>query len=104
MPVPSYDRLFNPTLEALHKLGGSASIEELVDDIARLLALRDSDLAEAIPNDTQSRFEYRLAWARSYLKAFGLLRKLGARSLVAHRGREGVWHQRNGVYPPPGRG
>jgi len=37
MPVPPYDRLFNPTLEALHNLGGSASIEELTDEVARLL-------------------------------------------------------------------
>jgi restriction system protein len=89
MPVPSYDRLFNPTLEALHKLGGSASIEELVDEVARLLALSDTDLAEAIPNGTQSRFEYRLAWARSYLKAFGLLQnsERGVWSLTA-RGKE----------------
>jgi restriction system protein len=89
MPVPSYDRLFNPTLDALHKLGGSASIEELVDEVARLLALSDSDLAETIPNGTQSRFEYRLAWARSYLKAFGLLQnsERGVWSLTA-RGKE----------------
>lgn len=89
MPVPSYDRLFTPTLEALHKLGGSASIEELVDEVARLLALSDTDLAETISNGTQSRFEYRLAWARSYLKAFGLLQnsERGVWSLTA-RGKE----------------
>lgn len=31
--VPTYDQLLNPTLHALHRLGGSASIHELVDEI-----------------------------------------------------------------------
>lgn len=89
MPVPPYDRLFNPTLEALHNLGGSASIEELADEVARLLGLTDADLAETVPNGTQSRFEYRLAWARSYLKAFGLVQnsERGVWSLTV-RGKE----------------
>ena len=73
MSVPKYDQLFNPILDAIHKLGGSASIEELVEEVARSLALSDRDLAETVTNGAQSRFEYRLAWARSYLKAFGVL-------------------------------
>ncbi len=28
-----YDELFNPTLQALHKLSGSASINEIEDEI-----------------------------------------------------------------------
>src|SRR2546422_8762699 len=89
MPVPRFDGLFNPALEALHNLGGSASIAELADEVARLLALSDADLAESISNGTQSRFEYRLAWARTYLKGFGLLQnsERGVWSLTA-RGKE----------------
>lgn len=73
MAVPRFDRLFNPTLRALHNLGGSASIDELVDEVARILDLSDADLAERIKGGTRSRFDYRLTWARSYLKIFGLI-------------------------------
>lgn len=37
--VPSDDKLLNPTLKALHRLGGSASIQELVDEMTLLLDL-----------------------------------------------------------------
>lgn len=73
MPVPTYDKLFNPTLQALHGLGGSGRIDEIVDEVARILQLSDADVAETTKKGTLSRFEYRLAWARSYLKAFGLV-------------------------------
>jgi Mrr N-terminal domain len=48
-------------------------LPELADEVARLLSLTDSDLAETTRDGAQSRCEYRSAWARSYLKAFGLL-------------------------------
>jgi hypothetical protein len=35
--VPPFDELMNPTLQALKRLGGSASIDELVPEIVRLL-------------------------------------------------------------------
>lgn len=73
MSIPKFDQLFTPALQALHNLGGSASIEELVDEVARLLGLSDIELAETTRDGSQARFAYRLAWARSYLKAFGLL-------------------------------
>ncbi len=72
MAVPQFFELFNPTLQALRNLGGSASIQELVDEVAKILSLTEGDLAEQKPSG-QPQFEYRLAWARSYLKAFGLL-------------------------------
>ena len=72
MAVPQYFELFNPTLHALRNLGGSSSIPELVDEVAKILSLSEEDLAEQKPSG-QPQFEYRLAWARSYLKAFGLL-------------------------------
>lgn len=37
--VPTFDELMNPTLQALKRLGGSASIDELVPEIVRLLEL-----------------------------------------------------------------
>lgn len=72
MPIPTFDSLFNPLLEALRHLGGSASIAELVDETARIIGISDQELEEQTSRG-QPRFAYRLAWARSYLKAYGLL-------------------------------
>lgn len=72
MTVPKFDELMTPALQALHNLGGSASNSELVDETAKLLKMSEVDLALTTKSGV-SRFEYRLAWARSYLKSFGLL-------------------------------
>lgn len=72
MAVPTYDRLFQPLLDALHSLGGSASIAEQEDRVAELLRLNDEDIAE-IHRGNRTKFSYRLAWARNYLKRFGIL-------------------------------
>lgn len=70
--VPKFDELFNPLLEALRNLGGSGSNSELVDETGRIVGLSDGELDEQTPQG-QPRFAYRLAWARSYLKSFGLV-------------------------------
>lgn len=72
MTVPKFDDLFNPLLTALMVLGGSASIRELEDEVAQALDISETDL-EAQDHQGRSQFGYRLAWARSYLKAVGLV-------------------------------
>lgn len=72
MPVPKYDDLFTPLLKAMHELGGSASISEQEDRVASDLGLSDKDVAE-IHRGSTTKLHYRLAWARTYLKNFGLL-------------------------------
>lgn len=72
MSIPKFDALFNPLLEALRDLGGSGSNSELADAVARILQLSDEELEEQTRRG-QPRFSYRLGWARSYLKAYGLL-------------------------------
>lgn len=71
--VPTFDELMNPTLQALKRLGGSGSIDELVPEIVRLLEL-PQDLAD-VPHGTSGRteLEYRSAWARTYLRNAGLI-------------------------------
>jgi restriction system protein len=72
MAVPKYDDLFNPLLEALHNLGSSASIAELEQSVAKVLKLTETDLEK--PHDgNRTKFSYNLAWARTYLKRFGLI-------------------------------
>ncbi|MEA3187232.1 MAG: restriction system protein [Chthoniobacter sp.] len=72
MPIPKYDDLFNPLLQALHELGSSASVAELEDRVAALLKLSEEDVT-VIHKGNRTRFSYNLAWARTYLKKFGLI-------------------------------
>jgi restriction system protein len=73
--VPSYHELMNPLLRALRSLGGSGTINEIDDKVVELEKFPDEILE--LPHDpeksTQTQIEYRLAWARSYLKKYGML-------------------------------
>jgi restriction system protein len=72
MPVPKYDELFEPLLQAIQQLGGSASVAEQEDTVAAILHLTEKEIAE-IHRGTTTKLSYRLAWARNYLKRFGIL-------------------------------
>ena len=71
--VPTFDELMSPTLQALKRLGGSASIDELVPEIVRLMGL-PQEVAD-VPHGTSGRteLEYRSAWARTYLRKAGFI-------------------------------
>lgn len=73
--MPKFYELMNPLLCAIRELGGSASIEEISSHVAATLNLPDDVLS--IPHDpdrsSQTELEYRLAWARTYLKKYGLI-------------------------------
>ena len=76
--VPPYDQLFNPVLEALRKLGGSASNEELDAEVVRTLDLPPAVVELGhLGSTTQTELEYRTAWARTYLKKAGLIENSG---------------------------
>lgn len=71
----TYDKLMQPTLDALRALGGSGTIEEIyfkVVEIARI-PKEQLDIRHNPDKGTQTEIEYRLAWARTYLKKYGLL-------------------------------
>lgn len=72
--VPTYDKFLIPTVEALKILGGSGAIEEINETVYEIAQL-DQETLE-VPhgeNGLQSKVDYRLAWARTYLKKFGLI-------------------------------
>lgn len=73
--MPKYHELMNPVLQALHSLGGSGTIEEIFSQVSASLNLPDEVLT--IPHDpdrsSQTEVEYRLSWARTYLKKYGLI-------------------------------
>lgn len=72
MPIPKYDELFNPLLQAVRNLGGSASVAEQEDEVATILKLTDAEVLE-IHRGNRTKLSYRLAWARNYLKRYGAL-------------------------------
>ncbi len=73
--LPTYDDLMNPLLEALRKLGGSGSIEEIYAKTVEITGVSDEILAQLHDPEKSSQTEvgYRLAWARTYLRKYGLL-------------------------------
>ncbi len=75
--IPSYPTLFEATFAALRALGGSASNEELLDQVIQDLALPASVIEVPHGSSGMSEIEYRLAWARTYLKNAGLVLNSG---------------------------
>ncbi|MGV6996363.1 restriction endonuclease [Desulfovibrio sp. QI0430] len=75
MKMPSFDQLILPTLNALENLGGSGSIEEIASTVIQNLNLPEAVTSQPHNADkpSQTEVEYRLAWARTYLKKYGLI-------------------------------
>lgn len=69
--MPTYSDLLWPTLEVLKNNGGSASIQELSEQVTRLLALPDEISDQLHGEGPQTEVDYRLAWARTNLKWAG---------------------------------
>ena len=72
--LPTFDDLLIPIVKALIQLGGSGTIEEINSKVYEITELPD-DILQVPHGDegTTNEVDYRLAWARTYLKKFGLL-------------------------------
>jgi len=69
--VPPYDKLLYPTVRALKARGGSGTIEEITNKVIELEKI-PADIATAMhTTHSMTALEYRLAWARTYLKRVG---------------------------------
>ena len=71
--LPTWKDLLWPTLEAIRELGGSGTIQEIESKAAQLLGLPEDQQALLHKNGPNTEVNYRLAWARSYLKGVGAL-------------------------------
>ena len=71
---PQTKFFFEPTLKALQSLGGSGSIEEIFKTVATITHL-PNEVLDIMHNFTMTEVEYRLAWARTYLKNYGAIEK-----------------------------
>lgn len=81
-------RYFGPLLEALRKLGGSGTPDEVVEQIAADMALSDEEQNELLPSGG-SRLKTNVAWGRFYLVQEGLLDSSSKRGVwsLTERGR-----------------
>jgi restriction system protein len=72
---PTYDTMFNPLLQAVKDLGGSGTIEEIENRVAELMALSPEqvEILQDAKRPGRTKFQYRLAWARTYLGKYGVL-------------------------------
>ena len=72
--APSYRQLIIPTYKALLKLGGSGTNNEICEQVIKNLQLPDDAVDEShLGNENQTELEYQLAWARTYLKNYGII-------------------------------
>lgn len=69
---PQVRFFYEPTLRALNELGGSGSNEEIYNRVVAITNLAN-DVLDAMHNFTMTEVEYRLAWARTYLKNYGAI-------------------------------
>ncbi len=67
--IPQFYQLIVPTFSALKALGGSGGNNEILDKIIELMNLPDSVVDYPhLGSTTMTELQYRLAWARTYLK------------------------------------
>ena len=71
--IPPYNELLWPTLRAVRELGHSAKLDEIDEKVIELEDFSDAQLALLHKDGPRSEIEYRLAWARTYLKGIGAL-------------------------------
>jgi restriction system protein len=71
---PTCTELILPTYKALLELGGSGTNNEIYEQIIKDLQLSDEIVDEShLGSENQMELEYQLAWARTYLKNFGVI-------------------------------
>jgi len=71
--VPSYFDLLWPTLHAVIAIDGSGHLSEIDRAVVERESFSEGQQAVLHGDGPQTEIEYRLAWARTYLKGMGLL-------------------------------
>lgn len=71
--LPKYHALMQPTLIALDKIGGSASLNEINDGVIELVGLPPTALDVQYESGAGAVLPDRMSWARSHLKEGGFL-------------------------------
>jgi restriction system protein len=74
--IPAYSDLLWSSLRAVREIGDSGTNEEIVERVIATEGFTDEQLGVPSNDGRRGMIEYRLAWARSYLKGMGLLDKV----------------------------
>lgn len=72
MEFPDYDDFLQPLLTVLHAAGGSAALRDMETKVAENMGLSE-EAASEIHRGNTTKLSYRLAWARTYLRKYGLI-------------------------------
>ncbi|WP_204103810.1 MULTISPECIES: restriction endonuclease [Spirulina sp. CCY15215] len=75
--IPTFDRLFEPTIKALHELGGSGTVQEIYDKVCDLKKFSEEQQAILHKNGSHSEISYRMGWTRTCLKKYGAIENIG---------------------------
>jgi len=75
--IPSYDTFMWPVIERMKAHGRSMTNAEMDDDVATYMGLTDEQRSIEHGKTGRSEVEYRMAWARTYLKKIGALTNSG---------------------------
>lgn len=72
MAVPDFQSFFRPLLEYLSD-GKERTMLEARNALAGSMGISEADLKELLPSGIQTKFDNRVAWAKSYLKQAGAI-------------------------------
>jgi restriction system protein len=88
MAVPDFQSFFKPLLDIASD-GKEHSMQEARDAIAKAMNLSPEEIAERLPSGTQTKFDNRVAWAKSYfIQAKVLSSPKRGHFLITNRGKE----------------
>src|SRR5437016_3925454 len=71
MPIPDFQTVMLPLLHDLQH--GERQSQQTVDSLAVHFALTPEERAQRLPSGKQATFTNRIAWAKSHMKAAGLI-------------------------------
>ena len=72
--TPTSSALIVPTYKVLLAMGGSGSNDDILDGVISLLNLSDEQVNQShLGSSSQTELAYQLAWARTYLKNYGVI-------------------------------
>lgn len=75
---PISRQLIVPVYTAVLALGGSATNDEICEKVIEIMNLTSEQIDEPhLGSITQTELQYQLAWARTYMKNYGILEKSG---------------------------
>ena len=90
--MPKYSDFWSPLLKAMKLLGGSGTLDEINGKVVEVMGLTSPILEKMHDpdNSNMTEVEYRLAWARTYLKLYGLLENSARGVWALTKAAEGV--------------